>query len=110
MTSYDEFENVNLRSGTIIETKEFPKARKAAYKIWVDFGSEIGILQTSAQVTKHYTLKTLIGKKIIGCINLGEKNIGGFKSHFLLLGFSDKDGDILLASADSNTPDGCKLH
>lgn len=110
LISYEEFERVNLRSGTIVKVEDFPRARKAAYKIWADFGEEIGILQTSAQVTVHYTLEELIGRQIVGCINWGEKNIAGFKSQFLLVGFSDKDGDICLIKIDPKVPNGQKMH
>jgi len=108
--SYDEFEKVDLRSGTIIKAEIFPKARKPAYKIWVNFGDEIGILQTSAQVTNHYTVESLISKSIIGCVNLGERNIAGFISQFLLVGFSDGNGAICLATSDPKVSNGKKLH
>lgn len=108
--SYEEFERVDLRSGVIIKSEEFPKARKPAFKVWADFGPEIGVLQTSAQITAHYTNESLIGKKIIGCVNLGEKNIAGFISQFLLVGFSDENGNILLAATDPKVPNGKKLH
>lgn len=100
--SWDDFERVNIRSGTIIKVEVFPKARKPAFKVWADFGNEIGILQTSAQITVNYTLENLIGKRILGCVNLGEKNIAGFLSQFLLLGFSDKNGGIVLAAIDDS--------
>lgn len=108
--TYDIFEQVNLRSGTIIKVEEFPRAKKPAYKVWADFGSEIGILQTSAQITKHYTPGTLIDRQIVGCINLGEKNIAGFKSQFLLVGFTDAQGDICLITIDPRVPNGQKMH
>ncbi len=108
--TYEDFEKVDLRSGTIVKAEVFAKARKPAYKIWADFGPEIGLLQTSAQVTVHYTPETLIGRNIIGCVNLGEKNIAGFISQFLLVGFSDEQGGICLASMDPKVPDGRKLH
>lgn len=108
--TYEEFDHVDLRAGTFIKAEPFPKAKKVAFKIWGNFGSEIGILQTSAQVTPHCTLESLIGKRIVGCINLGEKNIAGFKSQFLLVGFSDTNGDIYLITADENVPNGQKLH
>ncbi|WP_133130391.1 tRNA-binding protein [Legionella yabuuchiae] len=108
--SYDAFEQVDLRSGTIVKVEEFPKANKPAYKIWADFGSVIGILQTSAQVTKHYSPETLLGRAIVGCVNLGEKNIAGFISQFLLVGFSDNNGDICLVTVEPNVPNGKKLH
>ncbi|MDP3559102.1 MAG: tRNA-binding protein [Legionellaceae bacterium] len=108
--SYDEFEKVDLRSGTIVKAEPFPRAKKPTYKIWADFGPDIGILQTSAQVTIHYTPETLMGKKIVGCVNLGEKNIAGFTSQFLLVGFSDEDGAICLVSVESKVPNGKKMH
>lgn len=108
--SYDEFTNVDLRSGTIVKAEVFPKAKKPAYKIWADFGDQIGILQTSAQVTHHYTPESLIGKSVVGCVNLGEKNIAGFISQFLLVGFSDHNGNICLITVDPKVPNGQKLH
>lgn len=108
--SYDEFEKVDLRSGTIVKVELFSRAKKPAYKIWADFGSDIGVLQTSAQVTIHYTPDSLIGRSIVGCVNLGEKNIAGFTSQFLLVGFSDEDGAICLMTVDPKVPNGKKLH
>lgn len=108
--SYEDFVKVELRSGTVIKAELFPKAKKPAYKVWVDFGSEIGILQTSAQITVHYNPENLIGKNVIGCVNLGEKNIGGFISQFLLVGFSDENENISLATIDKKVPNGKKLH
>lgn len=108
--TYEEFERVNLRSGTIIKAEEFLRAKKPAFKVWADFGPEIGILQTSAQITIHYTPASLVGRKIVGCVNLGEKNIAGFKSQFLLVGFSDEAGAICLATTDPKVPNGQKLH
>ncbi len=106
----DDFEKVDLRSGTIIKAEPNLKAKKPAYKIWVDFGDQIGTKQTSAQVTHHYTPEMLIGKSVLGCLNLGMRNIAGFTSEFLLLGFSDNDGHIILATTDSPVPNGNKLH
>lgn len=108
--TYEEFERVDLRSGTIVRVEEFPKAKKPAFKVWADFGAEIGVLQTSAQVTVHYTPENLLGRSIVGCVNLGEKNIAGFRSQFLLLGFSDEGGAICLITADPKAPNGQKMH
>lgn len=108
--TYEIFESVELRSGSIIKAEPFPRAKKPAYKIWADFGPEIGVLQTSAQVTVHYTPDTLIGRQIIGCVNLGEKNIAGFISQFLLLGFSDTAGATCLATVDPIVANGQKMH
>lgn len=108
--TYEDFAKVELRSGTIKQVELFPKAHKPAYKIWVDFGPEIGTKQTSAQVTVNYTHSSLIGMRVMGCVNLGTKNIGGFISEFLLLGFEDDTNAILLATIDSSVPNGKKLH
>lgn len=107
--SYDDFEKVNFRSGTIVKAEIFPRTKKPAYKVWVDFGDEIGIKQTSAQVTVHYTPESLIGKQVVGCVNLGEKNIAGFTSEFLLVGFPDANQAICLVTVDPNVPNGMKL-
>jgi tRNA-binding protein len=107
--AYAEFERVDLRSGTIVRAEEFKRAAKPAFKVWADFGSEIGILQTSAQITKHYTPHSLIGRQIIGCVNLGEKNIAGFISQFLLVGVPDTENAICLVTVDPKAPNGQKL-
>ena len=106
---YIDFEKVNLCSGTIIRVENFDRARKPAYKVWVDFGSEIGIKQTSAQITLHYKMDELIGTQIIGCVNLPPKNIAGFMSEFLLLGFPDQNEAICLATVKGQVPNGQKL-
>lgn len=111
---YEEFARVELRSGTIVKVEQFERAVKPSFKIWADFGEQIGIIQTSSQMTVHYTLESLIGKKVLGCVNLGEKNIAGFKSQFLLLGFPDSKGAFCLAVVDPNleslVDNGSKLY
>lgn len=107
--TYEDFEKVDIRSGTVVKAEPFPRARNPSYKIWVDFGPEIGVLQTSAQVTVHYTPESLVGRRVMGCVNLGAKNIAGFESQFLLLGFSDEGGAIILAVSDKPAPNGQKL-
>jgi tRNA-binding protein len=77
--------------------------------VWADFGATIGVLQTSAQVTVHYTPQTLLGRQIVGCVNLAEKNIAGFKSEFLLVGFGDESGAIVLITVDPKVPNGQKM-
>ena len=84
--------------------------KNPSFKIWVDFGSPIGVLQTSAQVTVNYTMDSLLGRQILGCVNLGEKNIAGFISQFLLLSFSDKNGAICLVETGLRVPNRQKLH
>lgn len=107
--SYDDFDKVDFRSGTVVKVEVFARAKKPAYKVWVDFGGEIGVKQTSAQVTVHYTPESLMGRQVVGCVNLGEKNIAGFISQFLLVGFPDNDGAICLITADPVVPNGKKL-
>ncbi len=106
---YEDFEKVELRSGTVVKVEEFPKAKKPAYKIWVDFGPTIGIKQTSAQITVHYTPETLMGRAVVGCVNLGPRNIGGFISEFLLVGFPDSNGAVCLIGPNPSVPNGQKL-
>jgi tRNA-binding protein len=83
--SFEEFNRVDIRSGRIIKVEEFPRARKSAFKIWADFGPEIGVLQTSAQVTIHYTLESLINRPIVGCVNLGEKEYSWLSIPILII-------------------------
>ena len=107
--SYDDFSKVDIRSGTVTKVELFERARKPAYKVWADFGSEIGTLQTSAQVTVHYTPQSLVGRQILGAINLGPKNIAGFESQFLMLGCEDPQGAVCLGSLDPQVENGKKL-
>src|SRR5271163_4259574 len=102
--TFDHFAAIELRAGTITRAEEFPKARKPAYKIWADFGPEIGVRQTSAQLTVHYKPEQLVGRQIVGCLNLGEKNIGGFISQFLCTGLPDTEGAVVLISPDKSVP------
>lgn len=107
--SYDDFAKVDIRSGTIVKAEIFPKAKKPAYKVWVDFGPELGIKQTSAQVTKYHPPESLIGKQIAGVVNLGTKNIAGFESQFLMVGFADQNQEVCLVSITHPVPNGQKL-
>ena len=106
--TWNDFEKVELSVGTIIEAFECPEARKPAYKVKVDFG-ELGIKMSSAQITKHYTLEELIGRQIIGVVNFPKKQIGKFMSEFLVTGFADENGDIVLSTVERKVPNGSKL-
>ena len=108
LITWNDFEKVELRVGTILEVEDFPKARKPAYKVKVDFGP-YGIKWSSAQITKHYTKEELAGRQIIGVINFPEKQIANFKSQFLVTGFADDQGDIVLAAVERPVPNGSKL-
>lgn len=106
---YLDFEKVDIRIGKIIKVTDFPEARKPAYKLTIDFGSEIGIKKSSAQITHHYTKEQLVGKLIMGVVNFPPKQIGPFVSESLTLGFADDNGHVVLASTDKSVPLGSKL-
>ena len=107
--SWSDFESVELRVGTIIRAEDFPEARKPAYKIWVDFWGEIGVKQSSAQITIHYSKEELVGKQIVWVVNFPPKQIGPFISEFLCTGFYRADGSVILAIPERAVDDGAKL-
>lgn len=108
--SFDDFMKVDIRVGTIVDAQEFPEARKPAYKLWIDFGSEIGMRKTSAQITKHYTLEDLKERQVMAVVNFPPRQIGPFMSEVLTLGFADENGDILLAAVEDGVPNGARMH
>lgn len=107
--SYDDFDKVDIRVGTIVKAEIFPEARKPAFKLTVDFGPVIGIKRTSAQITVHYTPEKLVGRQIAAVVNFAPKQIGPFMSEVLTLGFPDADGSIVLIAPDHKIPNGGKL-
>ena len=107
--TWKEFENVELRVGTILSVEDFPAARKPAYILTVDFGNEIGIKKSSAQITHHYSKEHLIGKQVVGVVNFPEKQIGPMMSQCLITGFYDENGHVILAVPDKSLPNGKKL-
>lgn len=106
--SFDDFLKVDIRVGTVLSAEEFPEARKPAYKMTIDFGPEIGIKKTSAQITKYYKPETLIGRQVAAVVNFPPRQIGPVMSEVLTLGFSNGDGIILIAP-DQKVPNGNKL-
>lgn len=106
---WKDFEVVELRVGTVLRVEEFPEARKPAYKVWVDFGPEIGEKKTSAQITKHYRPQDLVGRQIVGVVNFPVKQVGPFMSEFLLTGFYDEDGAIVITTPERPVANGAKL-
>ncbi len=107
--TWNDFEAVEIRTGTIIQVDDFPEARKPAYKVTVDFGPTIGHKKSSAQITKLYSKSELLGKQIIGVVNFPPKQIGPFISECLITGFANENGDIVIATPDKPTPNGEKL-
>ena len=106
--TWRDFEKVELRAGTILAVFDFPEARKPAYKVKVDFG-EFGIRMSSAQITFHYKKEDLLGKQIVGVVNFPKKQIGKFMSEFLVTGFADEDGNIVLTTLDKTVPNGIRM-
>lgn len=110
LATYDDFLKIDIRVGTVIAAENFPEAKKPAYKLTIDFGPDIGIKKSSAQITDLYAPDSLIGKQICAVVNFPKRQIGPFMSEVLTLGFSDKEGKISLIEPGHAVPNGNKLH
>lgn len=108
--TFDDFMAVDIRVGTIVDAQDFPEARKPAYKLFIDFGDEIGQKKTSAQITDHYKLEDLIGRQVMAVVNFPPRQIGPFMSEVLTLGVTDPDGGVVLLRPDQKVPNGGRMH
>ena len=107
--TFDDFLKVDIRVGTVVEAVAFPEARKPAYKLKIDFGDEIGVKRSSAQITVHYEAGELVGRQVAGVVNFPPRQIGPFMSEVLTLGFADANGDIVLVQPERAVPNGSLL-
>ena len=109
MIDMADFEKLDIRVGTVSDARPFPEARKPAVRLWIDFGSEIGIKQSSAQITVHYKVDQLIGRQVCAVVNLPPRQIGPVLSEVLTLGMPDENGEVVLIKPDFKLPDGGRL-
>jgi tRNA-binding protein len=107
--TWSDFEKIDIRTGTIIEVKDFPKARKPAYQLLIDFGSELGLKKSSAQITAHYNKEDLLNRQIIAVVNFPPKQIADFTSECLVLGVYDENKDVILLKPDKPAGNGLKI-
>lgn len=109
MITYDDFQKVDIRVGVIVKAEPFPEARKPAFKLWVDFGGDLGVKRSSAQITKHYTIEGLIGRQVMAVVNFPPRQIGKVMSEILVLGVPDAEGEVVLLAPGQEVPLGGRM-
>jgi len=106
---FDDFLNIDIRVGTVVRAEPFPEARRPAYKLWIDFGAEIGTKKSSAQLTAHYQIADLLGRQVAAVVNFPPRQIGPFMSEVLILGFPDAHGEVVVIGPERQVPNGGRL-
>ena len=109
MATIDDFDRLDIRVGTVVDVQPFPEARKPAYKLWIDFGGDIGIKRSSAQITVHYKMDQLLGRQVMAVVNFAPRQIGPFISEVLTLGVPDEEGAVVLLRPDLTVNDGGRM-
>ena len=108
--SFDDFLKIDIRVGTVVRAEPFPEARRPAIKLWIDFGPDLGMGKTSAQITRHYTVGSVIGQQVAAVVNFPPRQIGPVMSEVLTLGFPDEDGEVVLMQPEKSVPNRGRLY
>lgn len=107
--TFEDFQRLDIRVGTVVDAQPFPEARKPSFRLWIDFGGTLGVKRSSAQITAHYAPDRLIGRQVMAVVNFPPRRIAGFESEVLTLGVPDENGEVVLLKPDMRVPDGGKM-